>query len=421
MKLLVVGQDFPWPPTYGSHLRLSQVIQVAARLGETDVFSFVMNRDPEACAVPADIKVRRLKTIKFGRPDYSLTRRLRWLVTPGMPHEVVASRSSQFSADFNRWVDPPYDVVWFSKATTFELLERPMLGPTIVNLDDLEDQKIRARLHAMQSRSPHRGTLHGAGARAQAKLNASRWSSLQKAVAASVQQVVLCSELDSSRFGAGNVTVVPNGYDVPDRPAGKVETGTPPTILLQGSLEYGPNADAARWLVEEIAPLIRKAVPTVEVRLVGVPDGSVLKLDNPPLVTVVGRVESMEPELARADLVAVPIRYGSGTRVKILEAFAHRVPVVSTTLGAEGLGLEPDVHLLVADDAGAFADACVRVLEDSGLRLALTEEAHRLFLERYQWGHAKDRIKELMLRTAQGGSKKAVDELKRPPGHSDLP
>jgi glycosyltransferase involved in cell wall biosynthesis len=216
--------------------------------------------------------------------------------------------------------------------------------------------------------------------------------------------VVLCSELDASRFGAGNVTVVPNGYDLPVQSVGRLDVGTPPTIILQGSLVYAPNADAARWLVEEIAPLIRETLPTAEIRLVGEPDGSVSKLDDPPRVTVVGRVDSMEPELARADLVAVPIRYGSGTRVKILEAFAHRIPVVSTTLGAEGLGLEPDVHFLAADEPSAFSAACIRLLEDRDLRLRLTDDAHCLFLERYQSAHARDRIKDLLLATAPAGA-----------------
>ncbi len=416
MKLLVVGQDFPWPPTYGSHLRLAKVIEVATALGETDVYSFVINGDPGTCELPAGIEARRLETVAFGRPDYSLGRRLRWLATSGIPHEIVALRSAERSKKFAQWVDPPYDVVWFSKAATFEVLGRPILGPTIVDLDDLEDQKIEARLHAMKPESADfRAALHGVGARAQARLNASRWRSLQRAVSGTVQQVVLCSELDASRSGAGNVTVVPNGYDVPAKPAGKVDVGVPPTIMLQGSLRYGPNADAARWLVTEIAPHIRRACPQVEIRLVGLPDGSVARLDDPPRVTVVGRVDQMEPELERADLVAVPIRYGSGTRVKILEAFAHRLPVVSTTLGAEGLGATPGVHLLVADDPEAFSAACIRLLEDRDLRRRLTEEAQSLFLDHFQWTYAKDRIKELMIATAS--SPQAPTSTLRPPSH----
>ncbi len=111
MKLLVVGQDFPWPPRYGSHLRLAQAIEVATELGDTDVFSFAMNVDPETCALPPGIRARRLMTVAMGRPDYSLERRLRCLATPGVPHEVVASRTAQKLKAFTDWIDPPYDLV----------------------------------------------------------------------------------------------------------------------------------------------------------------------------------------------------------------------------------------------------------------------------------------------------------------------
>ena len=132
-------------------------------------------------------------------------------------------------------------------------------------------------------------------------------------------------------------------------------------------------------------------------RLVGETDGGVVKLDDPPDVSVVGRVPSMEPELALADVVAVPIRYGSGTRLKILEAFAHRIPVVSTTIGAEGLDVRDGEHLLVADGTDGFVAACVRLLSDSDLRTRLVEEAHRLFLARYQWSASHDAIRDLIV------------------------
>jgi glycosyltransferase involved in cell wall biosynthesis len=92
----------------------------------------------------------------------------------------------------------------------------------------------------------------------------------------------------------------------------------------------------------------------------------------------------MEEELARATVAVVPVRYGSGTRVKILESFAHRVPVVSTTLGAEGLDVEDGVHLLIADDPEAFAAATARLLEDPGLRARLADEGEALYLDRYE-------------------------------------
>jgi len=90
--------------------------------------------------------------------------------------------------------------------------------------------------------------------------------------------------------------------------------------------------------------------------------------------------------------VVVPVRFGSGTRLKVLEAFAHRVPVVSTTLGAEGLGAEDGVHLLVADRAPDIARACARLLGDVALRQALTARAHELFVEHYAEGVVARRV-----------------------------
>ena len=167
-------------------------------------------------------------------------------------------------------------------------------------------------------------------------------------------------------------------------------------MLFQGNLGYPPNIDAAQWLATAIAPRIRAAVPATEVRLVGRPGSNVTELHRPGVVTVVGEVPSMEEELARATVAVVPVRYGSGTRVKILESFAHRIPVVSTTLGAEGLDVEDGVHLLLADDPEEFAAATVRLLGDAGLRVRLTEAAEARYLDRYDGRLADQGVRRLV-------------------------
>ncbi len=180
--------------------------------------------------------------------------------------------------------------------------------------------------------------------------------------------------------------------------------GSPPSILFQGSLNYAPNMDAADWFVREIVPRVLERVPGATVRLVGRPTPGVERLEQPPRVTVVGRVADMDPELERADLVVVPLRYGSGTRVKILEAFAHRIPVVSTTIGAEGLGAVDGVHLLVADDPEAFAERCGRLLTDVDLRARLVDAAEQLFEERYPLAAAEGAIRAVVHDVVGSGS-----------------
>ncbi len=168
--------------------------------------------------------------------------------------------------------------------------------------------------------------------------------------------------------------------------------GSPPTVLFQGTMRYPPNADGAQWLAAEIAPLVHAEHADVHVRLVGLANPTMQTLDDPPAVTVVGQVEDIGSELGRADIVMVPVRFGSGTRLKILEAFAHRIPVISTTLGGEGLGARDDQHLLVADSAQAMAEAVSRLLNDPPLRRRLIQSAHQLYLDEFTDDRAFEQI-----------------------------
>jgi glycosyltransferase involved in cell wall biosynthesis len=165
--------------------------------------------------------------------------------------------------------------------------------------------------------------------------------------------------------------------------------------LFQGTLRYPPNADAAHFLVGEVLPELNRLLPGVRTRLVGVSTPGVVALDDPPAVTVVGRVPDIGVELAGADLVVVPLRFGSGTRIKIIEAFAQRIPVVSTTLGAEGLDAMDGEHLLIGDTPTAMAAACARLLSDQALRARVTEAAHRLFMDRFQTERVEETIAAL--------------------------
>ena len=265
----------------------------------------------------------RVKTVVRPPPSWSFGRRFRWLTSSGLPLELAQEDPAVPRHVFESWRAETYDVVWFSKATTFELLGRPHLGPTILDLDDLEDEKIKSRLAALGAGPTGPGIsarLHDGVRRAQASLNATRWSRFQHSVAQEVDRVVLCSELDAGRSGLLNVSVVPNGYEAPTHPRDDQPVADPPSLLLAGSFCYPPNADAATFFVSDILPALTARTGTVTLRLVGEPNEAVTRLSQTPGVTVVGWVPVMDDELARADLVVVPLRFGSGTRVKILEA-----------------------------------------------------------------------------------------------------
>ena len=393
-RILVVTQDFPWPVVSGSLIRLTAVMDALAELGDIDLFSFVSENRADPVGEPDGVPVRRFASAVYRERGFPPLLRARWLASQA-PIAVVTRDFGDVRAAFESWRDTGYNLVWFSKAHTYEALGRPRLGPTVVDLDDLEDQKIRASVSgSIGSTRRARGTVGTALARVQSLMDAARWTRLQRRIAGETDAVVVCSEIDARRLGVGNARVVPNGYPEPARPLG-ASAGHDEVVLFAGLLPYPPNLDAARWLAGGIAPRLRALTPDVRVRLVGTTSPQVLALHRPPLVEVVGRVPSMDTELATARVVAVPVRFGSGTRVKILEAFAHRIPVVSTALGAEGLDVVHGRHLLVADDESSFAEACARLLDDRELAGELTEAAHELYLRRHSWSASRSAVREL--------------------------
>jgi hypothetical protein len=399
MKILVVAEDFPWPSTGGGLIRLATVVETLSRLGEVDLFT-LFEPGRTDLVPPSGVEVARLATTPWPTAPHQLRWRTAWATQRGLPMEVVIRQSDPTPRRaLDAWAAERYDLVWFSTAYLYAWTGRPQRGPTVVDLMDREDEKARQRARLLRGQRTGAGAvarIRLTAAAAQAGKNSADWRSFQSSVAGTVDRVVLSSEEDRRLAGLPNAVVVPNTFPAPSRAVGRTAVGHPPSILLQGSLRYAPNIDAVEWLVGEIVPRLKAAVPDARIRLVGRPTDGVGRYDRPPAVTVVGSVPDMVPELERADIAVVPLRIGSGTRLKILESFAHRVPVVSTSLGAEGLGVRDGVHLLVADDADAFAAACERLLTDLDLRARLADAAEELYLAHYQRSVARERIVQLV-------------------------
>jgi glycosyltransferase involved in cell wall biosynthesis len=324
-----------------------------------------------------------------------------------MPFELPARHQSVVTPALARFVEGHYDLIWYFGLRPWTLAGGLEPTPAVLDLVDLEDQKILARVAIpADARGGPVAAVRRRAARAWSVEEARRWGRLQRRAASRMVTTVVCSQLDRDRAvggGMSRVSVIPNAYRRVDPTLGRSEVGRPPTILFQGTLRYPPNAEGARFLVDEVGPLLRAQVPGVRIRLVGRGAPALAGLGHPPEVTLVGQVPDIDVELARADLVVVPLRFGSGTRLKVLEAFAQRVPVVSTLLGAEGLDAEDGVHLLVGDTAPELAAACARLLSDLELRARLTEHAHQLFLARFQSDVVEAQVALLARRSSPGG------------------
>lgn len=212
-----------------------------------------------------------------------------------------------------------------------------------------------------------------------------RWPRYQRAVCRRFTLLLVYTEADRRRISdldrslAERVRVTQFGVSLPE-PADPGDE-SPDTIMFAGNYSHPPNVDAAVWLAREILPRVRDVRPQARLQLVGVHmPGQVLDLARLPGVDVVGGVPSLDPVLARAAVFMAPIRTGGGMRMKVLHAMACGRAVVTTPLGAAGLGEEGDPPVAIAADSAGLAVAAAELLADGARRRELGRRA-RLFVE----------------------------------------
>jgi glycosyltransferase involved in cell wall biosynthesis len=195
------------------------------------------------------------------------------------------------------------------------------------------------------------------------------------------------------------LVVIPNAvrlasYDaVPRRRA--VSGATPLTVLFMGMYSYIPNRLAAEFLIREVFPRLCAACDDCRLILVGAMPTDAMRdaAARDARISVTGLLYDVREQLAEATVMAVPLFQGSGTRLKILEAFAARLPVVSTRQGSEGLDAQPATHLLRAETANEFAAAILRLWRNPDLAERLAGQARALVAERFSWTSVETRVR----------------------------
>jgi glycosyltransferase involved in cell wall biosynthesis len=211
----------------------------------------------------------------------------------------------------------------------------------------------------------------------------------ERAGAALVDLTTAVSEVDAAYFrelapDPARVMLLHNVIDTDAYVAGEPISLQQPALVFAGSLSNGTaNVDAVAWLLDEVMPRVWQRQPAAHVYLVGRDPAAAVVARRGQRVHVTGEVPSIVPYLRASRAALVPLRWESGTRFKILEAFACQTPVVSTTLGAEGLAVEHGHHLLLADAPDAFAAAILSLLEEPTLGQRLVGPAYELVRQLY--------------------------------------
>ena len=208
-------------------------------------------------------------------------------------------------------------------------------------------------------------------------------------------------ELMQQQYGVEQIYDVPTGVDTEYfRPSGRVKS-QPENLVFTGSMDWLPNEDAIRYFTEQIMPRIKQAVPGVTLTVVGRnPYPGLVELSkHDPSIVVTGRVEDVRPFMEEAAVYIVPLRIGGGTRLKIYEAMAMEKPIVSTSIGAEGLPVNDGKEILLADTPESFAEAVVRLIEQEGLASEIGKRAATKVREQFGWDIVAESFASICERT----------------------
>jgi glycosyltransferase involved in cell wall biosynthesis len=382
-RILFVSPVLPWPPDRGGRQRAFNALAALAGVGTVELICYPGGAEQNGSDMePLRRLCRRVHLLPEPRP--------RWAYPEasyrGVLERFVLARRPSLIEDFNgaplarraAELGDGADLIWVVRLWTAEWLAAHR-DRMIVDVDDLESVKTSRHL-ALKRPGPWRLA---------AAYDNRRLRALERSAPARYPTLVLASEADRAFFPAhlrDRLWVMPNG--VADHLLALPPAPDPePAIVFVGTMTYFPNQDAARWLALDIFPRVRAVVPEARLYLVGHdPRGALRDLHDGRRIVVTGRVEDVTPYVRRAAVSAAPIRVGAGTRIKILEALALGVPVVSTTVGAEGLDLAPGQDFLQADTAQEFADAVVHLLKDPAARAALGRRGRARVASRHLWG-----------------------------------
>ena len=250
MRSLYVVPKTPYPPDTGSRQRYWNVLRALRSISEVDVF-IVGNTD--------DLSLKGLSSpdahvgIGSARPSSlkkSPANIARWLRDGELPSTLWFRDLREVRNVLRTSMRPAYDLVWAASPIGFVLVRDLSLGPLIVERHDLEDALLRGRIE-------HDPALRRLDRRIRERYDITRWRRFTADTIRHAARVVVCSNDDAERVGGGDkVIVIPNGFDRPEPPAGSREAHTPPTLLFQGQMTYQPNADGAKYFVDQVLPQV---------------------------------------------------------------------------------------------------------------------------------------------------------------------
>lgn len=402
MLLLLLTPQLPYPPHQGTTLRNFNIIKQLAPQHEIHLLSFgtpdELNGSPlnELCArieiAPPPVRTTPQRAFEtFFHPQPDMARRLA---------SLALSQTLQLLLNESLYNVAQIEGIEMASAWLDVMNVSPARRPRTVVFDNHNAEwTLQKSAHDTDRANPKR--LHAA---LYSWIQFNKLKRFERAVCLASDAVVAVSQQDADAIATLDSrikpVVIPNGVDcelyVPSPEGVCAKPLAELSVVFTGKMDFRPNVDACLWFANEILPPLRAAIPLAHVSFVGQkPSPAVLALRERPGVEVTGFVPDTRPYIADAAVFAVPLRMGSGTRLKVLEAMAMGKAIVSTSFGVSGIDYTDGRDVIIADDAQAFARAIAMLMRNPDRARELGANARKLAEEKYDWRKLVPRFQAL--------------------------
>jgi len=406
LRILWLSHLIPYPPKGGAIMRAYHLLRQTARHHDVDLFTFNQHRllanyypTEEAGLAAAKEALSPLVGRLHIEPIPMSTRRhgqlrmaLRSLFSK-TPYTINWLQSPSAFRRLEQWIkDGKYDLVHFDTESLAPYRSLTSGLPTLMDHHNAEAHMLLRR--ASQERNLLKKLYYWQ--------EGTRLERYERRHLQRYNHHIVCSEEDRLRLleidSELAVTVIPNGIDIastrPERNA-----SPEPRLLFIGGLDWYPNHDAVRWMLLEIWPLLKEKKPELSIDIIGKnPPAELLEYGSQdPSIRFHGFVDDIEPYYRDAAMYLCPIRDGGGTKLKILDALAHRLPLVAHSIACEGIEVRSGTHLLAASNARDIAKAVCRLLDDPAYAQSLGDAGRDLVANKYDFSQIGKELADLYL------------------------
>lgn len=393
MRILVVDEEVPYPLNTGKRIRTLNLLKPLAQRHE---ITFVCRRHEGTDSQSLD---------HFGIRTVIIPHPIRQKSGPGFYAALLANLASPYpysvSSHFSPMMVSTLKKIWAEKRfdlihcewTPYAINLQPLLPfASVVDAHNVETQ-VWKRNWEVERHPLKKAFIY---------LQWKKMERFEKIAFPLFSRAIAVSETDKALMATWvrpeNIKVVENGVDIGYfKPTGVKPRGG--SLVFVGSLDWRPNVDAMLYFLKGVWPEVLQRYSAATLTIVGRNPAPVLvdRAGKLKSVILTGTVDDVRQYMAEAMVFIVPLRVGGGSRLKILEALAMQKPVVSTSVGAEGLEVSPGENILTADSPSEFAAAIGRLFTDEALRVRLGEAGRRLVEERYQWGQLSRKLETTWL------------------------